>query len=247
MKHLTPLILLACGSFNPITNMHMRLFELARDHLHQTGKYNVIEGIISPVSDNYGKEGLVAAKHRIAMVRLAVETSDWIRVDPWESEQNQWTETLMVLRRHFKELLKLHNSRKLCRENTWSKEEATDSSVGSSVTVVPELKLLCGADVLKTFHTPNLWKKEHIIEIVERFGLVCVSRAGHDPSQYITNLEFLNNCQHNIHLVKEWVLNEISATSIRCALRKGQSVKYLIPDSVISYIKQHNIYIKKIE
>ncbi|XP_039200623.1 nicotinamide/nicotinic acid mononucleotide adenylyltransferase 3 isoform X3 [Crotalus tigris] len=134
MKHLTPLILLACGSFNPITNMHMRLFELARDHLHQTGKYNVIEGIISPVSDNYGKEGLVAAKHRIAMVRLAVETSDWIRVDPWESEQNQWTETLMVLRRHFKELLKLHNSRKLCRENTWSKEEATDSSVGSSVT-----------------------------------------------------------------------------------------------------------------
>lgn len=58
----------------------------------------MIEGIISPVSDSYGKEGLVAAKHRIAMVRLAVETSDWIRVDPWESEQNQWTETLIVLR-----------------------------------------------------------------------------------------------------------------------------------------------------
>uniref|UniRef100_A0A803TEK2 Retinol binding protein 1 n=1 Tax=Anolis carolinensis TaxID=28377 RepID=A0A803TEK2_ANOCA len=36
MKHLTPLTLLACGSFNPITNMHLRLFELARDHLHQT-------------------------------------------------------------------------------------------------------------------------------------------------------------------------------------------------------------------
>ncbi|XP_054840205.1 retinol-binding protein 1 isoform X5 [Eublepharis macularius] len=35
MKHLTPLTLLACGSFNPITNMHMRLFELARDHFHQ--------------------------------------------------------------------------------------------------------------------------------------------------------------------------------------------------------------------
>lgn len=33
-----PLILLACGSFNPITNQHMRLFELARDHMHSTGK-----------------------------------------------------------------------------------------------------------------------------------------------------------------------------------------------------------------
>lgn len=33
-----PLVLLACGSFNPITNQHMRLFELARDHMHSTGQ-----------------------------------------------------------------------------------------------------------------------------------------------------------------------------------------------------------------
>ncbi|XP_053164314.1 retinol-binding protein 1 isoform X7 [Hemicordylus capensis] len=98
MKHLTPLVLLACGSFNPITNMHMRLFELARDHLHQTGKYRVIGGIISPVSDDYGKQGLAAAKHRIKMAQFALETSEWIRVDPWESEQGQWSETVTVLR-----------------------------------------------------------------------------------------------------------------------------------------------------
>ncbi|XP_053164334.1 nicotinamide/nicotinic acid mononucleotide adenylyltransferase 3 isoform X18 [Hemicordylus capensis] len=97
MKHLTPLVLLACGSFNPITNMHMRLFELARDHLHQTGKYRVIGGIISPVSDDYGKQGLAAAKHRIKMAQFALETSEWIRVDPWESEQGQWSETVTVL------------------------------------------------------------------------------------------------------------------------------------------------------
>ncbi|MEQ2176446.1 hypothetical protein GOODEAATRI_028073 [Goodea atripinnis] len=33
-----PLVLLACGSFNPITNQHMRLFELARDHMQSTGQ-----------------------------------------------------------------------------------------------------------------------------------------------------------------------------------------------------------------
>ncbi|XP_078245349.1 nicotinamide/nicotinic acid mononucleotide adenylyltransferase 3 isoform X4 [Pogona vitticeps] len=98
MKRLIPLTLLACGSFNPITNMHLRLFELARDHLHQTGKYQVVGGIISPVNDNYGKQGLVTAKHRIAMARLAVETSEWIRVDPWESEQRHWSETITILR-----------------------------------------------------------------------------------------------------------------------------------------------------
>lgn len=115
------------------------------------------------------------------------------------------------------------------------------------LTAVPELKLLCGADVLKTFQTPNLWKEDHIGEIVRQFGLVCISRAGSDPSQYISESELLSNYRHNIHLVREWIQNEISATNIRKALRKGQSVKYLVPDAVISYIKQHNIYTEESE
>ncbi|XP_062988306.1 nicotinamide/nicotinic acid mononucleotide adenylyltransferase 3 isoform X4 [Elgaria multicarinata webbii] len=178
MKHLAPLVLLACGSFNPITNMHMRLFELARDHFHQTGKYQVVGGIISPVSDNYGKQGLAAAKHRIAMARLALQTSEWVRVDPWESEQRQWSETLTVLRHHYKELLKSHHIRELPGENNWPIEKAAGASLASSLTVVPELKLLCGADFLKTFQTPNLWKEEHILEIVGKFGLTSVTWDG---------------------------------------------------------------------
>lgn len=34
----TEVVLLACGSFNPITNMHLRLFELARDYMNGTGR-----------------------------------------------------------------------------------------------------------------------------------------------------------------------------------------------------------------
>lgn len=34
----TEVVLLACGSFNPITNMHLRLFELAKDYLNGTGR-----------------------------------------------------------------------------------------------------------------------------------------------------------------------------------------------------------------
>lgn len=58
----------------------------------------MIEGIVSPVSDSYGKKDLVASHHRVAMAQLALQTSDWIRVDSWESEQVQWTETVKVLR-----------------------------------------------------------------------------------------------------------------------------------------------------
>uniref|UniRef100_A0A8P4G151 Nicotinamide nucleotide adenylyltransferase 3 n=1 Tax=Dicentrarchus labrax TaxID=13489 RepID=A0A8P4G151_DICLA len=96
-----PLVLLACGSFNPITNQHMRLFELARDHMHSTGQYQVVGGIVSPVSDGYGKQGLVLAKHRIAMAKLALQSSNWVTVDEWESKQPDWTETVVTMRSGF--------------------------------------------------------------------------------------------------------------------------------------------------
>ncbi|XP_050996445.1 nicotinamide/nicotinic acid mononucleotide adenylyltransferase 3 [Acomys russatus] len=194
--------------------------------------YQVIEGIISPVNDSYGKKDLVASHHRVAMAQLALQTSDWIRVDPWESEQAQWMETVKVLRHHHTELLR----------SSAQREGPDPSKISSASAALPELKLLCGADVLKTFQTPNLWKDEHIREIVEKFGLVCVSRCGHDPKEYIFNSPILRQFQHNIHLAREPIQNEISATYIRKALSQGQSVKYLLPDPVITYIRDHSLY-----
>ncbi|XP_048181983.1 nicotinamide/nicotinic acid mononucleotide adenylyltransferase 1 isoform X2 [Corvus hawaiiensis] len=101
----TEVVLLACGSFNPITNMHLRLFELAKDYFHETGKYKVIKGIISPVGDAYKKKGLISANHRVTMAKLATKNSDWVEVDDWESCQSEWLETLKVLRYHHQKLL----------------------------------------------------------------------------------------------------------------------------------------------
>ena len=109
---------------------------------------------------------------------------------------------------------------------------------------MPELKLLCGADFLKTFQTPSLWKDTHIQEIVEKFGLVCVTRAGHDPKGYVLDSPILQRYQDQIHLAREPVQNEVSATYVRWALSQGQSVKYLLPDAVISYIREHNLYLQ---
>nr|XP_034909492.1 nicotinamide/nicotinic acid mononucleotide adenylyltransferase-like isoform X3 [Populus alba] len=75
--------LVATGSFNPPTFMHLRMFELARDALQSEG-FHVIAAYMSPVSDAYKKTGLVSGDHRLQMCRLACETSDFIMVDPWE-------------------------------------------------------------------------------------------------------------------------------------------------------------------
>ncbi|OBS76049.1 hypothetical protein A6R68_17501 [Neotoma lepida] len=208
--------------------------------------YQVIEGIISPVNDSYGKKDLVAAHHRVAMARLALQTSDWIRVDSWESEQPQWMETVKVLRHHHSQLLKSSASMEGPDPNKTPSASADSCNVGGirpCFAALPELKLLCGADVLKSFQTPNLWKDEHIREIVEKFGLVCVSRGGHDPKEYILDSPILRQFQHNIHLAREPIRNEISATYIRKALDQGLSVKYLLPDTVINYIRDHSLYI----
>lgn len=62
------------------------------------GRYQVVGGIVSPVSDGYRKQGLVPAKHRIAMARLALQSSNWVTVDEWESQQADWTETAVTMR-----------------------------------------------------------------------------------------------------------------------------------------------------
>ncbi|XP_060899711.1 uncharacterized protein nmnat3 [Labrus mixtus] len=229
-----PLVLLACGSFNPITNQHMRLFELARDHMHSTGQYQVVGGIVSPVSDGYGKQGLVLAKHRIAMAKLALQSSNWVTVDEWESQQPDWTETVVTMRYHYGRILKEY-------EGHIEQDDFNGNSI-SLPSPRPQLKLLCGADFLDTFKIPGLWQDDHVEEVAGRFGLVCVSRGGLQPERAVQESDTLSRHSQNIFLVREWVRNETSATEVRRGLRRGLSVKYLIPDSVIDYVHQHNLY-----
>lgn len=102
--------------------------------------------------------------------------------------------------------------------------------------------LLCGADVLESFDIPNMWTQDDIAEILGHYGLVCVTRSGSDPYKFIYQSDMLWNYRKNIHVVREWVTNEISATHVRRALRRGQSVRYLLPDNVVHYIKEHKLY-----
>ncbi|CAL8281379.1 unnamed protein product [Lota lota] len=226
-----PLVLLACGSFNPITNQHMRLFELARDHMHDTGNYQVVKGIVSPVSDGYGKQGLVSAKHRNAMARLALQSSDWLTVDEWESDQPDWTETVITMRHHHGCILKQY-------------QQSTGNSMKRPISTSPppQLKLLCGADFLDGFRVPGLWRPGHVDELAAAFGLVCVSRGGLRPERAAHESDTLWRHRHNVFLVREWVRNDTSATELRRALRRGLSVKYLLPDAVIDYIGRHGVY-----
>lgn len=102
--------------------------------------------------------------------------------------------------------------------------------------------LLCGADVLESFAIPNMWKQDDIAEILGRYGLVCITRSGSDPYKFIHQSDVLWKFRKNIHVVPEWVTNEISATQVRRALCRGRSVRYLLPEDVVHYIHEHKLY-----
>ena len=50
---------------------------------------------------------------------------------------------------------------------------------------------------------------------MNKFGLVCISRAGSDPDRFIYENDVLFKWQNNITIVTEWIYNEISSTKIR--------------------------------
>lgn len=59
-----PVVLVACGSFSPVTYLHLRMFEMAKDYIRQNTDFEIVGGYLSPVSDQYKKPGLLAANYR---------------------------------------------------------------------------------------------------------------------------------------------------------------------------------------
>ena len=60
----TPVVLVACGSFSPVTYLHLRMFEMAKDYIRHNTDFEVVGAYLSPVSDMYKKPGLLSARHR---------------------------------------------------------------------------------------------------------------------------------------------------------------------------------------
>uniref|UniRef100_A0A1A9X1T8 Nicotinamide-nucleotide adenylyltransferase n=1 Tax=Glossina brevipalpis TaxID=37001 RepID=A0A1A9X1T8_9MUSC len=237
------IVLIACGSFSPPTPMHLRMFEIAKDHFEMNGTCKVIGGIVSPTHDDYGKKGLAPAKHRCAMIKLALQSSSWIRLSDWETQQNGWSRTKSVLQYHQNFMNNYINSPDIKTNMnggdclpSWLPPDLHDRKDPV------QLKLLCGADLLESFAVPGLWSDADIEDIVAHHGLVVISRSGANPERFIFDSDILTTYQRNITLVINWVPNDVSSTVIRKLLARGQSVKYLINDMVIEYITQNGLF-----
>jgi nicotinamide mononucleotide adenylyltransferase len=213
------------------------MFEMAKDHLLYTpkptspvaptttiypGKYQILGGYLSPVSDAYNKPGLCSAHDRVQMARLACQQSNWLMVDEWESlwRQGVFERTASVLD-HFDECVNAHrpNDRRV------------------------RVMLLAGGDLIESFQVPGLWAPEDLHHILGDYGCLVLERTGADTHSFLLENDVLYQHRHTVFVIKQLIHNDISSTKVRLFVKRGFSIRYLVPDPVVEYIYQHRLFL----
>ncbi|OAJ44414.1 nicotinate (nicotinamide) nucleotide adenylyltransferase [Batrachochytrium dendrobatidis JEL423] len=222
-----PLVIVACGSFSPVTYLHLRMFEMAHDYILDSDRFEALGGYFSPVSDGYAKPGLAHWQHRVSMCELAASDSSWLMVDPWEPSQPKYIRTALVLD-HFEQEL---NS---------GADGGVLMSDGSRRRI--RIMLLAGGDLIQSFAVPNLWKETDLSHILGDFGCLIIERTGANVYDFLLTNDALHAHRKNVFVVKQYIHNDISSTKIRLFVCRGMSIKYLVPDLVIAYIQAQSLY-----
>ena len=85
-----------------------------------------------------------------------------------------------------------------------------------------------GEDNLKTFTKWFNWEY-----ILENYHLYVYPRPGYDGGDFRTH--------SHVHLIDAPQM-EISSTMIRESIRKGKSVRYMLPEKVFRYLDEERLY-----
>ncbi|MFO1435847.1 MAG: nicotinate-nucleotide adenylyltransferase [Gammaproteobacteria bacterium] len=201
------------GSFDPVHHGHLRLAIEAMEALK-------LESVrLIPLNrPNAEKSPVASGAQRLAMLRAAVAGEPRLVPDDRELQRggiSYTVETLQSLREDY-----LHQP--LC--------------------------LILGMDAFKHIGTWHQWPR-----LLALAHIVVAARPGATsggnmelPAEF--NQARTNNAdmlrQHLFGSVFEQAIQqlEISSTQIRARLRAGLSARYLLPDSVLAYIKEQNLY-----
>lgn len=206
------------GTFDPIHLAHLRCAEEAREQL---GLDQVLFVPAAAPPHKRGR-GIAAAPHRLAMVRLATAGHAAFRVSTLELERpgrSYTIDTVRALRRrlpvatHLVLLVGLDAFRDL---GTWKDYRALLALVDVAVWTRPPARLAAPRTLLPVAARGDFCYGRGRTELVHQTG---------------TRIQFLTV-----------TALDISASLIRQRIRRGQSVRYLLPPAVERYLTREGLY-----
>jgi nicotinate-nucleotide adenylyltransferase len=203
------------GSFNPVHFGHLRAAEEGREAL----ALDLVYFVPAASPPHKAEGGLAPAEHRLQMVRLATKGNRYFMVSDAEI-------------------------RRIGRSYTAD----TARFFLSTLRQPGSLVLLMGADLFVELET---WKESG--ELVRLCELAVHTRLGERETgqsavAVLTRLGYTKSDDHYVHssgqtlsFVKTTIF-PVSATMIREKIRRGESIRYLLPNDVADYIDRHSLY-----
>lgn len=156
-------------------------------------------------------------------------SSNWLMVDAWESLQDAYQRTAVVLD-HFNEEI-----------NGLNNEKGMLLSDGTRKPI--KIMLLAGGDLIQSMGEPGVWADADLHHILGLYGCLIVERTGADVWSFLLSHDLLWQYRRNLIVVKQTIYNDISSSKVRLFVRRGYSIKYLLPNSVIQYIEHNGLYL----
>lgn len=240
----TPVVIAACGSFNPIHTGHLAMFEEARAALESresgfgdlpNAALTVVGGFMSPVNDAYGKAGLAPFSHRLRLCELSVGGNSWISVDPWEGLQPENQRSYTVLSHILKEVKSFY---------------ADQGPEGQVIAQELQIIFLCGADLFESFYKPGVWRLALLERIFAEMLIVAICREGsRDPREAMATAAPLTHkdepgvrldmsqFQGRVGIVRALAGKCASSTLVRQLIAEGKPVdESLVPAACLPFL-----------
>ena len=209
------------GTFDPVHFGHLRLALEVRQQLQLEAAMLVEAVRLVPLYLPPHREAPVAAAaQRLRMLQLAVANTGELIVDDCELARQGTSYTIDTVR----SLRERLPSRSLC--------------------------LIIGADAFRKLDTWRDWSA-----LLDYVHLIVVDRAGQDldfhnnpaleqlyTSRLTDDNAAINAATAGMIIRINAPLLEISSTVIRGRIRRGDNIKFLLPDAVITYIDQESLY-----
>ena len=209
------------GTFNPIHLGHLRGAEEVRESFG----LKTVAFIPAAIPPHKSLEEVVEVRHRLEMIRLAVTTNSSFSLSDVEIKRPGRSYSIDTIRHFRKEYPEGHlyfilGGDAFTEIETWKE--------------FPSLFSLCNFIVMAR---PGFWKTSLPAQLPE----VLKQALRYDRAVN----GWIHSSGHTLHF-QEITFLDISSTKVRELLERGESVRYLIPGEVETYIRRYGLYGKKL-